>query len=159
MDWKSLFLSADGRIRRSEFWIGWLVIFAVNALLGWVIPLLSILLIYPTVCIFSKRLHDMGKTGWLQLIPVVVWCVAVPVAVLGLGAAFITAAAVGDADYQEVADALAAGGAAGFALFGAMALVAALVVQLVFFLWVGLSPGQPGENRFGKPSGAAAAAA
>ena len=72
MDWKSLFLSADGRIRRSEFWIGWLVIFAVNALLGWVIPLLSILLIYPTVCIFSKRLHDMGKTGWLQLAPIVV---------------------------------------------------------------------------------------
>jgi hypothetical protein len=36
MDWKALFFSADGRIGRSAFWIGWLVLLGVNVVLGWI---------------------------------------------------------------------------------------------------------------------------
>ena len=34
MDWKTLFFSAEGRIGRSTFWVGWLVLLGVNVVLG-----------------------------------------------------------------------------------------------------------------------------
>ncbi len=36
MDWKSLFFSAEGRIGRQAFWIGWLVLLGVQLLAGWI---------------------------------------------------------------------------------------------------------------------------
>ena len=41
MDWAKLFFSADGRIGRQAYWIGWLVLIGVNTLLFWV-PFLSL---------------------------------------------------------------------------------------------------------------------
>ena len=37
--------------------------------------IVSLALIYPWVCIWSKRLHDAGKSGWLFLVALVVWFV------------------------------------------------------------------------------------
>ena len=71
MDWKTLFLSPEGRIGRQAFWIGWLVLLGVNMALGW-LPMIgaviSLATIYSSVCIHSKRLHDMGQTGWWQVL-------------------------------------------------------------------------------------------
>ena len=66
MNWQFLFLSANGRIGQKDFWIGFLILFVAGIILG-MIPVLgqiiSIALIYPWVCLYSKRLHDFGKTG------------------------------------------------------------------------------------------------
>ena len=88
----------DGRAARSEFWwwilLIWILNFVVQLLtgglgilsgsgnasgflgfIGWVI---SILLIVATLAVGSRRLHDTGKSGWLQLlylIPCIGWII------------------------------------------------------------------------------------
>jgi uncharacterized membrane protein YhaH (DUF805 family) len=148
MDWKTLFFSADGRIGRSTFWIGWLVLLGVNVVLGW-IPfvggVLSLASIYCNVCVTSKRLHDMGKSGFLQVWP---WMLFIA---LGVGSIIMVAgpaivAGLSNADESAVM-------AAVFAGLGAMLLaqLAAFGVVIGFVLWVGVSTGDPGDNRYGPP--------
>lgn len=148
MDWKTLFFSPEGRIGRSEFWIGWLVLLGVGVVTGW-IPLIgwlvSLVAIYCSVCIYAKRLHDMGKTGWLQVIPIAVGVLAIGWAVVSIGSGAIFAAMSGASD-----EIIAAGALGGLGM-GLLGLGIAFLVGLGFLLWVGLTPGEPGENRFGAP--------
>lgn len=148
MDWKNLFFSFEGRIGRQAFWIAWLALLGVNVVLGW-IPLIGWLLglvsIYCSICIYATRLHDMGHTAWLQLIPFLVWIVAGVAMVMGAGGSAIVAAL---ADGRDSAVAAAALGGLGI---GLLAITVACLVQLGFLLWIGLTPGQPGPNRFGPP--------
>jgi uncharacterized membrane protein YhaH (DUF805 family) len=141
-DWRSLLFSWDGRLRRSHFWGGMAALVVAQILLGW-IPLvgalLSLALAIPGASFGVRRLHDMGRTGWLALAPVV-GVVVTGVLSLIIGA-FSTAAVLG-------------GGNAAFgalALAGPAFLVTGLValVNLAFVLWVGLTPGVAGDNRFG----------
>jgi len=141
MNWQNLFLSANGRIGQKDFWIGYLILFVSGLVLG-MIPVLGMLvglaLIYPNVCLFSKRLHDFGKTGWLQLAPIAIYLVlAVIAAVVGGGAAALTGA--GDGGLVAV-----------MATMGVFVLVM-VAVHLGFLLWVGLSKSDPASNPYGPP--------
>lgn len=143
-DWQKLFLSFEGRIRRTHFWIGWLILLGVNVVAGW-IPLLgsliSLALIWPNLAISVKRLHDMGHTGWLVVIPWAVCVVAGIVAFTMMGfSAILNASALEREDPVAILGLL--GPALG--LFGL-----ALLVGLGFLLWIGLTDGQRGDNRFG----------
>ena len=143
-DWKHLFFSFEGRTRRSQFWIGWVVCLGAGVVFGW-IPLLgfilSIALIWPNLAITVKRLHDMGHTGWLAAIPYVVGIVGTIIAVMMMGASvFMNAAALENEDPAAI---LALIGPA-FGLFGLM-----FLVGLGFLLWIGLTDSQRGDNRFG----------
>lgn len=81
MDFKELFLTAQGRINRKPWWIGILIIFLVYigmyAVLGpqsSIAGLISLLMVIPYVMMCIKRCHDRGKSGWwclLLIIPVV----------------------------------------------------------------------------------------
>lgn len=149
MDFQKLFLSADGRIGRGEFWAGWCILFVVNLVLNLIPGLghfLALALIYCWVCVYSKRLHDMGKSGWLQV---------VPMAILFGGAIFAIVAGVGAAISAGAANGSEAAGMAALGGFGVMALVLCLsfVVGIGFLLWVGLATGEPGVNRYGPPPG------
>lgn len=148
MDWKTVFFSPEGRISRQTFWIAWLVLLGVNVVAGW-IPLvgfiISLVAIWCSICIHSTRLHDMGKTGWLQLIPILAWVVAFGVLMMSLGAAIVAGGITGSA--EQVATIVLAGGLGG----GLLAMLVAFLVGLAFLLWVGLTPGEPGPNRFGEP--------
>ena len=149
MNWQVLFLSAEGRIRRKDFWIGALILVVVgclSVLFHILAPLIWLALLYPWVCVFSKRLHDFGKSGFLILAPVAVGVVAFVLALVfgGIGAigALVTAANGG----SEPSSWAVLFGALGVAL---VFLSIAGLFKLVFILWVGLSPGAPGENRYG----------
>ena len=71
----------DGRARRSEFWWWFLAVVVVDVVLNVLrIPVLGILfglaIIVPNLAVGCRRLHDTGKSGWLQLvglIPIVGW--------------------------------------------------------------------------------------
>src|SRR5690606_13693608 len=120
----------------------------VNVVLGW-LPiigwLLGLVTIYCSICIHATRLHDMGRTGWLQVIPVVVWILAVVMLIFGAGGSAISAALADGADSAVAAAALGGLG------MGVLAILVACLVQLGFLLWIGLTPGQPAANSYGPP--------
>lgn len=143
-DFQSALLTYTGRMRRQHFWISFLIIFGANIILG-LIPfigwLLAFALIYPSVCISIKRLHDMGKTGWLSLVPYVGSVVSIIVMFVGGAGAFMTAAMTGGEPNP----------AAMMGAFGAIALggLISLVTGLGFLIWIGVTDSQPGDNQYG----------
>ena len=77
----------NGRASRSEFWwfylftiLVWIVGFVINP----VVELIFIVgLLIPYIAVTSRRLHDIDKSGWLQLIGIIpligtiimiIWC-------------------------------------------------------------------------------------
>ena len=104
-DWQKLLFSFEGRIRRSHFWIGWLICLGIGVVAGW-LPiiggLISIALIWPNLAISVKRLHDMGKSGWLVAVP---WVVSVIGTIFAIG--MIGLSAVRNASALEREDPLA----------------------------------------------------
>jgi uncharacterized membrane protein YhaH (DUF805 family) len=145
MDWKSLFFSAEGRIGRQAFWIGWLVLLGVQVVAGWIPVIghaLGLVALFAWVCLCSKRLHDMGRSGWWQVPPFALSLALVVGSVLwiGVGAAL---AAITDGNPEVVALA-----GVGVLLIG---IFVAFVAMIGFTLWVGIAEGQPGENRYGQP--------
>ncbi|MDQ3126760.1 MAG: DUF805 domain-containing protein [Pseudomonadota bacterium] len=144
LDWQKLLFSFEGRTRRSHFWIGWLICFGAGFVAG-LIPiigqLISIALIWPNLAISVKRLHDMGKSGWLVVIPWVACLIGGIAAVSMMGVS-----ALSNASALEAGDP-----ATVMALMGpAMGIIGVIVlISLGFLLWIGLSEGQPGDNRYG----------
>ena len=73
----SKYADFSGRARRSEYWY-WILATAllsivlniVDAILG--VPVLgtlvSLALLVPNLAVGARRLHDTGKSGWLQLL-------------------------------------------------------------------------------------------
>src|SRR4051812_24212613 len=73
INWKTLFISAEGRLSRTHFWVAAAVLVSVWALYeamtgatsrlltGWMI---HPILIYVGACVLSKRFHDRGRSGW-----------------------------------------------------------------------------------------------
>lgn len=143
IDWVKLFFSFNGRIRRSHYWIGWAIVFVASLVLA-LIPFLNVLgllLYWPHLAIGVKRLHDMGKTGWLIAIPYVVQIIA---AIYLFGT--IGFAVFADPDRLEnmpPEEALALMGPG----FGALML--SFVVALGFWIWMGVAEGQRGTNKYG----------
>lgn len=148
MNWKSLFFSAEGRIGRQEFWIAFAILFVAGIIIN-MVPgvgqLISLAMTWCWVCLFSKRLHDFGKTGWLNLVPVGAWIGAVVIVLVIGGAGLIAAATAGD---NQSAGAI-------FAALGGAMLVFAIagLINLTFILWVGLTAPTPGDNRYGPQPG------
>lgn len=144
LDWQKLLFSFEGRTRRSHFWIGWLICFGAGAVAN-MIPvigqLIGVALIWPNLAIAVKRLHDMGKSGWLVVIP---WVACIVGGIAAVSIAGVSAFA--NASGLEAGDP-----AAIMALLGpAMGILAVVgLICLGFLLWIGLSEGQAGDNRYG----------
>lgn len=84
MDWYLAVLKKyavfSGRARRKEFWMFVLINFIVAIALGVVDMMLgtvvlgliyAVATIIPSLAVGARRLHDIGKTGWWQLIGLV----------------------------------------------------------------------------------------
>ncbi|HET9160183.1 MAG TPA: DUF805 domain-containing protein [Caulobacteraceae bacterium] len=145
-DWKRLFLSADGRIGRQEYWIGFLILLGVSVVVKF-IPFLGLILtlalIYPQVCVGSKRLHDFGKSGFLMLAPYGAFVAGIILAMI-MGGAAIMSSMTGRGD-------VAAAGVFGAAMGAGMVMLLVGLLCLAFIIWVGVMQGDPAENRYGPP--------
>lgn len=74
IDWNYLFTNTEGRIGRTQYWIGIAVILVLQALSymlfgGGLVGIVSRLVITLIgLAVMIKRCHDFGQTGWLALI-------------------------------------------------------------------------------------------
>ena len=76
------YIDLNGRADRAVFWQYVLVYLAIILLLGLLGPrlianLIGLILFLPTLSIGIRRLHDVGRSGWLVLVP------AVPIFLMG----------------------------------------------------------------------------
>ena len=61
------FFQFNGRIRRSEYWWGFLTLFIaafVISLVPFVGPLVALVLSIAGISMQFRRLHDTGRSGW-----------------------------------------------------------------------------------------------
>ncbi len=140
MNLTALLLSPKGRIRRRDFWVGFIIVMVSSVLIGLVPivgPILGFVLLWPQICIHAKRLHDMGWSAWIMLVPFGVTVISMILVVANGGAALLTA---------PPAEAFASPAMDAARLY----FLIALLFGLAFLLWVGLSKGNPRDNRFGR---------
>lgn len=100
----------EGRVGRQEFWMFMLFCFGINVVLE-IIPsdllnfVVSLALFIPSIAIGSRRLHDIGKSGWWQLlwiIPIIGWIIIIVF--------FVTDTVQADNEYGSPARPKVAGG-------------------------------------------------
>ncbi|WP_421786290.1 DUF805 domain-containing protein [Hyphobacterium sp.] len=151
MNLTHVLFSPNGRIGQQEYWIGILIIVGANLLLTW-LPFIGTIiwlgLIYVGICVYGKRLHDAGKTAWIHGL---VWLMQFGLGIIGFilagGAILAAISAGGSSGEPNIAAILGAS--------GSLILVAGLgfLIWIVYTIWVGISAGDPGANRFGPPPG------
>ncbi len=127
MSYESLFADPNGRTSRGAFVGALITLLAAAALYFFLVrnrngEWVLVTLLYPAAVLHARRLHDMGRTGWLLLIP---------------GAIDITAIWLHMGSLRP-------------ALQPTLTLVA-LVVSAGFVLWGLVGKGQAQTNRFGEP--------
>ena len=89
MNWQFLFATFDARIGRQTFWIGTIVLWVVSLIVHGLIAVLFgydtqagtglsgvvvLVMLYPSIAVGVKRLHDRDKSGWwllLLIVPVI----------------------------------------------------------------------------------------
>lgn len=148
----NVLFSPNGRIGQQDYWVGVLIIIIGNVV-GGMIPFLGMIvslgLIYVGVCVYGKRLHDIGKTAWIHGI---VWLIQLGLGVIGFmmaGGAVLAAISAGGTEEAGLAAAIAASGSL-FLIFGI-----GFLIWIVYTIWLGVSAGEVGANRFGAPPGSA----
>ena len=144
MDFAKLLFSLRGRIGRRDFWLGWVILIIVQAvasaigsagassdatttgLVGIVALVILLPMLWAEICLLTKRLHDLGRSGWAI-------AVFVGFELLTLLLGFIA-----DMIFQSSAPIYTA-------------VMALILIACGAQIWVGAKKGQPGPNRFGDP--------
>ena len=140
----ALFFSADGRIGQGRFFIAVVCLIVLGVVIpafGPFSPALWLIAFYSWICVQSKRLHDIGRSGWLQALPFLLgWALMSFGVVFGVLSLLGAVAGVGGGF---------GGTLAGGALIGLGAFLAGGTIHLLLILWLGFSAGQTGFNRYG----------
>ena len=77
--WKK-FLDFSGRTSRSDFWfyvLGAILVGIVTSVIDGIIgtpvlgPIVTLASIIPAIAIYARRLHDINKSGWWQLLALI----------------------------------------------------------------------------------------
>lgn len=148
-DFKTAMLKFDGRLSRQNFWIGFAIVYGASlvivcgaSLVLSIIPIVNMIapfaLIWPNLAITVKRLHDMGKSGWLAAIPIVSGTIAAIASIIVL---LVTILAVyGDETNTGVLGVIVPA----MVLIGIIALI-----NIGFLIWIGATDSQRGPNQYG----------
>jgi uncharacterized membrane protein YhaH (DUF805 family) len=146
MSFIDVLFKPNGRIGSGQFWAGWGALVAANVISNF-IPILNILLyfglIYVGVCVYGKRLHDMGRSAWLVAIP---WGIGLVLGIVGL---FLSAPGImelSQGDQQALENPVVAMSAMGpyLAFVGI-----GMCLWLALTVWVGTGKTDPNDNQYG----------
>ncbi|MEL6387657.1 MAG: TIR domain-containing protein [Pseudomonadota bacterium] len=136
------FFQPKGRLAQKPFWIGFAMLFGLSTLAGMlgaagpaVAVILSVVLIYPGICLYGKRLHDFGMSAWIYGAYLV--------------GTFLMGAVIGGI--------MGAEGAYPDEIMITTAVIS-FFVAVGFALWVGLMPSQQRENKHGPVPGSSGVA-
>ena len=132
----------SGRSRRSEYWWFFLLtqilsIIGNIPIVGWIIGIIGgLAVIIPGISITTRRLHDIGRSGWWQLgyvvVTIVVWIVLI--------GAFVAGFAVLEDERPWFAGLLF--------LLTTTASVGAIALIVVWVIWF-VRKGDEGQNKYG----------
>ena len=61
------YINFNGRSSRAEYW-WWILFYILTSMIPLIGPFINLILIIATISLTTRRLHDIGKTGWWQLI-------------------------------------------------------------------------------------------
>jgi uncharacterized membrane protein YhaH (DUF805 family) len=156
----AFYFSPRGRISRYQFWVrGLVVIWAIFLLLEvpiWVfaaagskagagifavlLAVYSLVIIWPSLALQIKRIHDRNKSGWLIVIPMI------PGLLLGIVWGVAAIEAISSGDFQSDAT---VGVLIGAGIFTWILVLISLGISIWFFVEFGCLRGTTGENRFG----------
>ncbi len=149
MSFTQVLFNPNGRISQGQFWAGWAVI-VVTFVIGTFIPFLGLLvwlgLVYVGICVYGKRLHDMGRSAWLHAIP---WALGIGFTVMMFSSMMPLIMELAEnpdvePDPQMVMQQM--GPAMKWVLISGL-------MWIVYTIWVGASRSQPGENEHGPEPG------
>lgn len=128
------YIKFSGRARRSEYWF-WILFSSLVQLIPLIGPIMGLVTLVPTLSVTSRRLHDIGKTGWWQLwmflMSVVVWMTAI------VGLIFALFVASKEDGGVELLLALAA-----------VSFIAGIGIIAWWVIWM-VRKGEPGPNKYG----------
>lgn len=146
---RTLLLSPHGRIRRGPFWIATLLILAAQIAAAVLAgpgaqDLVYLLVAYPSVCLNTKRLHDLGRSGWIQL---AAWIATAPLVMFSWASTYISL--VQGPAAAEMFQARHAG-----STLYLTAYAVGTLSSLGLLLWLGIARGRRGQNRYGPEPGA-----
>jgi uncharacterized membrane protein YhaH (DUF805 family) len=86
---KNKYAQFDGRARREEYWMYFLfyiLIYIGIGIVGYMIHMMfldsifSLALLIPSIAVTARRLHDINRSGWWQLIgiiPIIGWIIVI----------------------------------------------------------------------------------
>ena len=139
-----------GRSTRAEYWWAALFLVLVNVVLDFIgvsflSGLWSLAVLLPSLAIWTRRFHDIGKSGWW----VVFFCVAQVVFLgVGFGPAMADIATAGISSYDAIYNAFSSHGTSlGIGLIATLALA---IWMLVWLLKASGPTNQYGPNPYGE---------
>jgi uncharacterized membrane protein YhaH (DUF805 family) len=173
----NLYLSPNGRIDQPTYWRGVITLFVVSSVLSaisaYVSPFLGILglvVVWPWIALHVKRFHDADQTGWITLGMVVLAIVlSIMLGFIVPGLFGIDTAAMSEQMARDMED-LASSNDPGAVMAATMEatkkmtqaqflpnIVSTAIVTGVIGFVMSLFKSTPGTNKYGPPSGEAAA--
>ena len=145
----SKYATFSGRARRSEFWYFFLLNFIICFVLGfipflsWVSGLWSLAILIPFVAVTVRRFHDIGKSGWYYLVPLIP-----ALAYTGYLVYYVmkTVKEVGVYDMDAIARHITdhPSGILAIVVLGLLT----IITTIIWIVWMA-KDSQPGENKWG----------
>lgn len=132
-DFGYIFFKPSGRLGKKAYWQGLGLMAAVLLPTTFIIGFLSwILLFYPSICLYGKRLHDAGKSVWIYVVFTIINAV-----VSSLTFAILLESGI----FWSWEEPLGFG------------IILGLFANIAFSVWAGLAASEPRTNRHGPPPG------
>jgi len=161
----NLLFSPSGRINSGEFMRAVIIILGLSFLLGipaalgmsGVVPIIasivSFVLFWCWIAIWIKRYHDGGKSGWMSLIPILIFVVAMMVFVFVYCGTELSAIfqAASEGASKEEQDALGVVLETKMASFPSL-IILTIISAVIAFLFNALIKRDDHENQFGPAS-------
>ncbi len=161
----NLLFSPSGRVGPSEFMRGATILIVIGFILS-ILPalspalaaigIISIVLWWCWIVLWIKRYHDGGKSGWMCLVPIIVFIIASIVISMVLQPMFIdpeftarTEEAAASGDFGAIMEAAMSGGGVSKMGILILSVVNAVVAYLVAFIFNNMIKSDPHDNQFG----------